>query len=90
MIRKEKVGSALYALDGLLFQSRAMAYNQCDHEAIAEVLNFAEYLPTLMACPDDATDEFRGFLEGLSQRYPSFGFVLDRFDALDPPEAWWR
>jgi hypothetical protein len=90
MIRAEKVGNALYALDGLLFQSRAMAYNESDHESIAEVLNFAEYLPTLMACPEDATDEFRGFLEGLSQRHPSFGLVVDRFDAVETPEAWWR
>ena len=89
MIRTEKIDSALYAFSGLLFRSRAMAYNHDDHEAIAEVLDFAEYLPLLLASPEDNTEEFRYFLEGLSAKHPAFGFVLERFDDR-PPAGWWE
>ena len=89
MIRNDKLHSALYAFNGLLFGSRAMACNHDDHEAIADVLDFAEYLPILLASPNDTTDEFRFFLEGLSKKHPAFSFVLERFDE-SPPERWWE
>ncbi len=89
MIPAEKLDSALYALSGVVVESRAMAVNGRSSEQLAEVLDFVEYLPPLLAGPDDETDGFRAFLEALAARYPEFGFALERFDAEQPPRQWW-
>lgn len=89
MIRADKVNNALWAMNGLLLQSHALACNHHDHEVLAEVFDFAEYLPNLMASPEDHTDEFRYFLEGISRAHPAFQIVLERFDADSPPAGWW-
>ena len=90
MIKPEKQANALYALSAVLCGSRAMACNGADTEAIAEVLDFAEYFPPLLASPDDTTDEFRGVLELLSCKHPALSFSLDRFDAESVPDEWWE
>lgn len=89
MIRADKLENALYALSGVVVESRAMAANGRSSDELAEVLDWVEYLPPLLAAPEDETDDFRAFLEGLASRYPQFRFALERFDAARPPRAWW-
>lgn len=89
MIRSDKLDNALYALSGIVVETRAMAANGRSADELAEVLDWVEYLPPFLAAPDDETDDFRAFLEGLATRYPQFAFALERFDAKKAPEAWW-
>jgi hypothetical protein len=89
MIRPEKLENALYALSGIVIESRALASNGRSPDELADVLEFVEYLPPLLATPLDATDEFRAFLESLVARHPEFAFVLERFDAPRPPREWY-
>lgn len=89
MIRADKLENALYALSGVIVESRAMAANGRSPEELAEVLDWVEYLPPILAAPEDETEDFRAFLEGLAARYPQFNFALERFDAPRPPQAWW-
>jgi hypothetical protein len=89
MIRADKLENAIHALEGLLVCSRAMVENGESMEQLAEVLDYAEYLPPLLASPDDRTDEYRGLLESLTARHPAFALALQRFDAPRPPNAWW-
>ena len=67
-----------------------MACNGANADAIAEVLDFAEYFPPLLASPTDTTAEFRGVLEVLSTMHPALSFSLDRFDAESVPDEWWE
>lgn len=87
MIREEKMGGAIYALAGVVMGSRAMVENGASPKALAEVLDFLEYLPPMLATPDDATDAFAAMLTWLAERHPQFDFARARFD--DAPPAWW-
>lgn len=89
MIRPDKLDHALYALSGIVVESRAMLENGRPVAEIADVLDFVEYLPPLLATPDDSTDAFRAFLEGLAACHPEFAFVIERFDADRTPHGWW-
>ena len=87
MIHSDKLGNALYALNGVLIQARFMAHERNDYEAIADVLDRAEELPRLMATIEDQTETFGMALAELASRYPDFQFVVDRFQQ-DLPAKW--
>lgn len=73
--------AALRALQAVLVQLRWLAYQREPHERLAELLDCAEYLPQLLADPDDRTREFRDALADLARRHAGFTLALDRFDA---------
>jgi hypothetical protein len=76
---------ALYAFQGLLIRARSLAYEIKSQELIA-LLDYAEYLPSLIARRSDETPHFRNMLEGLTEKHDCKN-VLQRFD--DPiPEKW--
>lgn len=85
MIDPRKLGSAFYALNTVLVLAREMAYDGRSGREIAEVLDIAEYLPKLMAEPEDHTVKFRDFLEQLVSKDRRFGLALERFDNVVPP-----
>lgn len=88
MIRRDKLDGAIYALAGVVMGSRAMVENGATAKALGEVMDFLEYLPPLLATPDDATDAFGAMLAWLAERHPQFDFARARFsDAV--PQAWW-
>ena len=87
MIEPEKVENALYALQGVLIQARKMAYDESQQERLAELLDYAEELPRLIASPKDATEAFRTALSEIAEDY-GCEFILDRFDTALPPESW--
>lgn len=80
MIRPEKYENAVRALNAVLVWARQMAYEKASHEQLAEVLDVAEELPTLLIQEDDMTDCFRDALQGLAAKYPGFGLAIERFD----------
>jgi hypothetical protein len=84
MITDDKVNHALHALNNVLVVARMMAYERAPHEALAEVLDTAEYLPMLMLETRDRTAEFRVQLEGLVSIHPSFASAVQRFDGEYP------
>lgn len=88
MIRSDKLDGALHALAGVVMRSRAMFENGATPKALAEVMDYLEYLPPMLATPDDATDAFAAMLQWLAERHPQFDFARARFaDAV--PQAWW-
>ena len=47
-------------------------------------LDVAEYLPRLLAEPEDRTEQFRAFLLALAAKSQDFQIVVDRFDCKAP------
>jgi len=80
MVRDDKFNSALAAINAVLVTARMMAHERRDHDQIARVLDVAEYLPRLLADPEDRTEAFRETLVGLAIIDPAFNFALERFD----------
>lgn len=83
MIEPTRMNNALAAVNAVLVATRAMAYEKRSHEELAEILDVAEYLPRLLADPEDKTAEFREQIAGLATKYPSFTFAVERFDNPD-------
>ncbi len=74
--------NALYALQRVFIQARAMAH-EAGNQRLAALLDYGEYLPRLMYESTDHTETFRGVLEEIAERY-SAASVLRGFDG--PPE----
>jgi hypothetical protein len=87
MIRPEKLGSAMFALNAVLVLARSMAYDKRPTEDIAAVLDIAENLPRLLVEQEDRTNAFRDSLVQLVSRDPVFELALRRFDQ-PAPERW--
>lgn len=85
MIRAEHQRGALKAINAIFVRARAAAY-EGDTEDMAEVFDVAEYLPCLMLETRDRTDEFRGQLVDLAERFPRYARALSAFDEPDPTE----
>lgn len=88
MIEQGKLNNALYALHLILVRARFMSYNKESHEDIATILDYAEQLPRFIAVEDDRTDDFRGYLVEIAERYPFYLPALTAFDQVGKPEAW--
>lgn len=85
MITPDKLPNALYALQGVLIRARAMAHEPDKAKELAALLDYAEYLPSLMAKQTDETSNFRATLEEVGKRYQC-AFVLQRFDEPAPSD----
>ena len=84
MITPDKLPNALYALQGVLIRARAMANEPDKAKELAALLDYAEYLPSLIGRQTDETNIFRETLEEVGKRYQC-AFVLQRFDEPAPP-----
>lgn len=84
MITPDKFPNALYALQGVLIRARAMTNEPDKAKELAALLDYAEYLPSLIAKQTDETNTFRAALEEVGKRYQC-AFVLQRFDEPTPP-----
>lgn len=85
MIREEKMGNALYALNAVLVVARQYALTSRTAAETAGILDTAEHLPRLMAEAEDRTDIFRAHLVTLAGKHVELGLALDRFDRPLPP-----
>lgn len=79
MIDSKKINNALSALQGLIIHGRKMAYDGEDLVRIAALLDYAEYLPSLILSKEDETDRYREVLATAAERFQC-GFILERFD----------
>lgn len=86
MIRPDELQNALYAFQGALVKARTLAYD-AQNASLARLLDHSEYLPRLMAEPEDCTESFRSTLSEVAQGFSS-QFVLDRFD--EPLPTKWQ
>lgn len=84
MVRADKLQSALYALNAVLVVAREMAYEAKPTGDIARVLDIAEYLPALLARPDDRTDEYLAHLVDLANQNDAFRLAVKRFEQAAP------
>lgn len=83
MVCVEKKDQALHALHRVLTGARKMALEAQPTERIAEVLDWAELLPRLLAAPEDKTAEFRDALEAISEKQPELQHALSAFDQAE-------
>lgn len=78
MIRAEKHTQALRALQQVIIRARFLAYTKEDHWKIADLLDWAEYLPQLVIAPEDLTESYAAVLKGISERHPyCYGIFLE-------------
>ncbi|MEO1333111.1 MAG: polymorphic toxin-type HINT domain-containing protein [Myxococcota bacterium] len=74
---------ALAAINAVLVQLRRLAHNGRPYEELVKALDLAEYLPRLLAHPENRTDEFQAVLTDLVGIDPFFRIALDRFNTKD-------
>ena len=81
MIQTQKLESALYALHAVLVELRSLSFEGVDPAVVAELLDWAEAMPFLIAQQDeDRTESFRSHLAGIVDTCPRFRRVLTAFD----------
>jgi len=88
MIKPEKNNAALYALHLILVRARSMVLRRESLDEVAILLDNAEALPRMFVSDEDMTDSYRDCLAGLSDRFPYCRYILEKFDAPDPPSIW--
>lgn len=81
MIPADRRDSALYAMHLVLVEIRSMAFGAADHKVMAELLDWAEAMPFLIAQADeDRTESFRSHLRAVAQLCPRLGRALAAFE----------
>ena len=81
MIPADRMNSALYALHVLLVELRSMAFSETSPAVMAEILDWAEAMPFLIAQPDeDRTESFRSHLRAAAEACPRFRRALVAFE----------
>lgn len=72
--------AALRAIHLVIIQAQVMAFEERPHAEIAEVLDSAEYLPSLLLEDDDRSALFRQTLVELQRFGSGFARPLDAYD----------
>jgi hypothetical protein len=81
MIQPDRLGSAMYALHLVLVELRSMSYGADDRKEMAELLDWVEAMPFLIAQPDkDRTESFRTHLRGIAETCPRLRRALIAFE----------
>ena len=81
MIDALKQNQALQALHRVLIEARLMAYEEQDSAKMADVLDWAELLPRLLAAEEDKTSEYRSTLAAIAENHPRFAPALTAFES---------
>lgn len=82
MIRNDKLNNELCALNAVLIHARALS-QEGTAKQIYGLLDSAEYLPRLIAAPEDETETFRAMIADIADRY-GCAYALQRFDEAMP------
>ena len=61
-------------------RARFLAYHQGDSTTIADLLDWAEYLPQLIAEPEDRTESYAAVLQDLAERFPFCSHIAVEFN----------
>lgn len=81
MVKEDNLAPALYAMHLVLVEMRSMSCAGEDPTCIAQVLDWVEAMPFLIAKVDeDRTDAFRSHLQGIVDVCPRFRRALTTFD----------
>ena len=81
MVNPAKLPVALYAVHMILVRARYLAGEGTDPQKLYQILDWAEILPSLIACrEEDTTAEFRAMLSGLGEQFPEFAGFVQNFD----------
>jgi hypothetical protein len=88
MIQQDKLQNAMFSMSRLLAICRSMALFSDNVKSLSAALDIAEYLPRLIAEPEDNTDVFRQNLEDLVRIDGRFGAALESFDRQDLEYPW--
>jgi hypothetical protein len=86
MINVKKFENAMYAMQGLLVKARDMAYKNEDNEKLARLLDYLEYLPKLVATPEDKTDVFTSVICEIVEVF-ELNYIGERYNNKIP-EVW--
>jgi hypothetical protein len=86
MIRTHQLPQALKALQRLIVQSKAQAYDSGDAR-LGELLNDIELLPEYLADARDRTDDFVEMLQGIARMHPGCRYIAEEFSRESPPAA---
>ena len=86
MVRLEKQTQAFKSLQSLLIWTRWLAYQKEDFNAIADIMDWAEYLAGMLAEEEDRTETYAAVLKELADKYPFCNFAVVEF-AKDPIPA---
>jgi hypothetical protein len=87
MIDPEKHDQAFQALHRVLIEARLMGFEGESGEAIADVLDWAELLPTFFRGDRENTGDFRNALKAIADKRPRFGHALRVFDSATPAKS---
>lgn len=79
MLPEKTVPAALHAIHRILVHGRWMAYHDAPSKQMAELLDAAEILPTLIASDEDETVFFQLMLEGLAEQFPACRGILEEY-----------
>ncbi len=86
MIRPEQFPQALRAVQRLIVQAKAQAY-EAKQGSLAELLNDVELLPEFLADDADRTGEFIEMLQGIARLHPSCRYIVEEFERISTGAA---
>lgn len=72
--------AGLRAIHSILVGARFAAYQQEDHSKIADILDWAEFLPEMLFKPGEFGEMFRPALLHLANKYPELSYALAEYD----------
>lgn len=83
MVERSKEKQALYLLQWVLWQARSMALHGQAGETIAEILDWAELMPSYIGSEKDQTTDFQEVLDALAEKFPEWQEVLRTFGCAE-------
>src|SRR5438445_730751 len=82
-----ELNPALRVLQRLLVITRQLAQTGAEPEKLAQILDEADYLVTILIHEENGADEFKDFLKQIGRKFPEFAGIEDYYDELDRMEA---
>ena len=73
--------AALRAMQRIMIRTRTMGYEKDDHAKIADVMDCAEYLPTILLYGEEVPNEFSAQLRHMANKWIEFTGIADEYDA---------
>jgi hypothetical protein len=88
LIKPESNNSALYALHLILVRARFLVLQRESLDDVAVLLDYAEAMPRMFVSEEDETAMYRDDVSALSDQIPYCRYILEQFDAPEPPSNW--
>jgi hypothetical protein len=85
MIREDLYPAAQKAIQFLVIQGRAMAYENAPQKRIASLLDDVEYLIGMLYEPSECTTDFQRYLDGTTSRFGARHYYQEFVAQLGEP-----